>query len=75
MKTQHRSGSCDHTFRGSACKVFRVIASVGSDGVLDITRASAMFVKLKQTSTMLFHFHYLQKDSCLSSDRCAVCHK
>ena len=48
MRTQHRRGNCDHTFKGSACKVFRVIASVGSDGMLDITHASAMFVKLKQ---------------------------
>ena len=75
MRTQHRRGNCDHTFKGSACKVFRVIASVGSDGVLDSTRASAMFVKLKQTSAMLFHFHYFQKDPCLSSDRCFVCQK
>ena len=39
MRTQHRRGNCDHTFRGSACKEFRVIASVGSDGMLDITHA------------------------------------
>ena len=75
MRTQHRRGSCDHTFRVTVSKEFRVIASVGLDGVSDGTRASAMFVKLKQTSAMPFNFHYFQKDTCLSTDRCSVCQK
>ena len=75
MRTQHRRGSCDHTFRVTVSKEFRDIASVGLDGVSDGTRASAMFVKLKQTSAMPFNLHYFQKDTCLSTDRCSVCQK